>query len=75
MCKNFVKYNGETVNCGTRINHFEADGKRKNETVLCYSCVKDAALHWSMKNCERYLMDNFDTDYFIDLSMPKSIFA
>jgi hypothetical protein len=75
MCKNFVRFNGETVNCGTRITRFETDGKRKRETVLCYSCVKDAALRWSMADCEKYLMETFDTDYFIDLSMPKSLFA
>lgn len=72
MCNNLVRYSGETVNCGTRITHFNTDGKRKIETVLCYGCVKDAALRWSMEKCEAYLDEFWDTEELIEIPVLQA---
>ncbi len=71
MCTNSVRYRGQTLACGSTITRLDSNGVCVRETVHCFDCVKEAALRWSMAQCEAYLEEIWDTVDAFDLQMPR----
>lgn len=73
MCRNLVRYRGQTLNCGTTITRMDTNGVMRRETVHCFDCVKEAALRWSMVKCEAYLDEFWDTEEPIELHALQAL--
>ena len=62
MCRNRIIFNGESMVCGSTITKVDSNGVRVQETVRCYSCVREAALIWNIRNSCRLSADFSDFD-------------